>query len=154
MTVHGLDVTKLCCLLCVWLPLSVLWPQFSLLCHGGSGFLSAKAYVALWVYKPTAQASAETVPGGTRRPLEVPVFPEEEEPAASVLKSRHWTSLLVQCLRHCASNAGTQVQSLVGELRSHMPCGKKKKNRRAEAGRFSLSSWLPGGSTKHHSHHF
>ena len=91
----------------------------------GSGFLSAKAYVALWVCEPTAQASAETTPGGTCRPLEVPVVPEEEEPAASVLKSRHWTSLLAQCLRLCASNAGTQVQSLVGELRSHMPCGKK-----------------------------
>ena len=70
--------------------LSTLGPQFSLLGHRGSGFLSAKACAALWAWEPTAQASAETTPGGTCRPLEVPVAPEEEEPAASVLKSRHW----------------------------------------------------------------
>ena len=42
------------------------------------------------------------------------------------------TSLVVQWLRLCASTAGAQVRSLVGELRSHMPLcmakGKKSKN--------------------------
>ena len=33
------------------------------------------------------------------------------------------TSLVAQWLRHCASNAGAQVLSLVGELRIHMIFG-------------------------------
>ena len=40
------------------------------------------------------------------------------------------TSLAVQWLRLCASNAGAEVQSLVGKLRSHMPCGAAKKNKK------------------------
>ena len=37
------------------------------------------------------------------------------------------TSLVVQWLRLCTFNAGAQVPSLVGELRSHMPhCTVKK----------------------------
>ena len=31
-----------------------------------------------------------------------------------------WTSLVVQWLRTCLPRQGTQIQSLIGELRSHM----------------------------------
>ena len=34
---------------------------------------------------------------------------------------------MVQWLRLCAYKAGALVQSLVGELRSHLPCGMAKK---------------------------
>ena len=37
------------------------------------------------------------------------------------------TSLVVQSLRLCLPMQGVQVQSLVGKLRSHMPCGQKAK---------------------------
>ena len=37
------------------------------------------------------------------------------------------TSLVVQWLRFCLPMQGLQVQSLVRELRSHMPCGQKTK---------------------------
>ena len=41
------------------------------------------------------------------------------------------TSLAVQWLRLHASTAGARVQSLVGELRSHMPlCAVQKKNKK------------------------
>ena len=36
-------------------------------------------------------------------------------------------SLAVQWLRLCLSMQGVWVRSLVGELRSHMPCGRKGK---------------------------
>ena len=36
------------------------------------------------------------------------------------------TSLVIQWLRHHVSTAGVQVRSLVGELRSHMPCNVTK----------------------------
>ena len=39
------------------------------------------------------------------------------------------TSLVVQGLRLRASTAGAWVQSLVGELRSHMLCGSAKTNK-------------------------
>ena len=38
------------------------------------------------------------------------------------------TSLVVQWLRLCVSNAGVQVQFLVKELRSHMLCGEARIN--------------------------
>ena len=37
------------------------------------------------------------------------------------------TSLAVQWLRLCLAMQGVRVQSLVGELRSHMPCGQNTK---------------------------
>ena len=37
------------------------------------------------------------------------------------------TSLAVQWLRLCLPMQGILVQSLAGELRSHMPCGQKAK---------------------------
>ena len=40
------------------------------------------------------------------------------------------TSLAVQWLRLRASNAGVRVQSLLGELRSHMLRGMAKKNKK------------------------
>ena len=50
-----------------------------------------------------------------------------EEPGgcvAALEKQSLGTSLKVQWLRVCASNArGVHVQSLAGELRSHMLCG-------------------------------
>ena len=36
------------------------------------------------------------------------------------------TSLAGPVVRTLPSNQGVQVQSLVGELRSHVPCGQKK----------------------------
>ena len=45
--------------------------------------------------------------------------------SASILKSQ--TSLAAQGLRLCSSTAGVLAQSLLGELRSHMPCGAVKK---------------------------
>ena len=40
----------------------------------------------------------------------------------TMFKADHWgTSLVVQWLRICLPKQGTQVQSLVRELRSHMP---------------------------------
>ena len=38
------------------------------------------------------------------------------------------TSLVIQCLRLCLPMQGVRLQSLVWELRSHMPHGKKKNN--------------------------
>ena len=38
-------------------------------------------------------------------------------------------SLAVHWLRVCTSNAGAQVQSLAGKLRSHMLCGMAKKKK-------------------------
>ena len=40
------------------------------------------------------------------------------------LKPEEGTSLVVQWLRICLPMQGTQVRSLFGELRSHMPQGK------------------------------
>ena len=38
-----------------------------------------------------------------------------------------FASLVVQWLRLCLPIQGTRVQFLVGELRSHMPCGQNPK---------------------------
>ena len=100
---------------------------FSLLFHGGSGFLSAKACAALWVCEPTAEASTETTPCGTHRSWRY-LWSQRRRSLGHQLyikKSQRWDfpsgpvveTLCFQCLLH----------SLVGELRSHMPCGKKKK---------------------------
>ena len=43
------------------------------------------------------------------------------------IKINFRTFLEVQWLRHHAPNAGAQVPSVVGELRSHMPHGAAKK---------------------------
>lgn len=42
------------------------------------------------------------------------------------VKNKLRASLVVQQLRLCISNAEHEVQSLVGELRSHMPYGTTK----------------------------
>ena len=44
-------------------------------------------------------------------------------------KQQAETSLAVQWLRLCASNAGMQVESLVGQRRFHMPCHAVKKQK-------------------------
>ena len=43
---------------------------------------------------------------------------------------------MVQWLRICFPIQGTQVQFLVRELRSHMPCGMAKRNLKKEASRY------------------
>jgi len=50
-------------------------------------------------------------------------------PPLSSLKGNLGTSLAVQWLRLCLPIQGLQVQSLAGELRSHMPHGQKKKKK-------------------------
>ena len=40
----------------------------------------------------------------------------------SAVKKVPGASLVVRCLRTCLAGQGTQVQCLVGELRSHMQC--------------------------------
>ena len=45
----------------------------------------------------------------------------------AVLKNIRGASLAVQWLRLCLPMQGVQVQSLVGQLRSHMPRGQKTK---------------------------
>ena len=59
----------------------------------------------------------------------------------------HWsqkvdsvTSLVVQWLRLCASNAGDMSCILVGELRSYMPCGMAKRLKKVDS-LFSLISF-------------
>ena len=56
------------------------------------------------------------------------------------------TSLVVQWLRVHASNAGAAVRSLVGEPRSHTPCGAAKtKTKKNLLTQFHSSPFLKGG---------
>ena len=52
-----------------------------------------------------------------------------QKPGELLKKSPSRTFLAVQWLRLCTSNAGAQVQSLVGELRSHIFCVVASKER-------------------------
>ena len=45
-------------------------------------------------------------------------------------KGGYWDFLEVHWVRPCPSTGGTWVQSLLRELRSHMPCGTAKKKKK------------------------
>ena len=50
--------------------------------------------------------------------------------SAHIKNTVHGTSLVVQWLRLCTSNAGGVVPSLLRELRSHRPCGRGQKKKK------------------------
>ena len=52
--------------------------------------------------------------------LSLQVLDKMRRPGSSP-RQKHWTSLVIQCLRLRLPNQWVWVQSLVGEIRSHMP---------------------------------